>query len=76
MSEPVLRIQGVTRRFGGLVAVRDVNLALLPRAITGRPAATSGLSCESGVMLEGSFCFETKLLLTRGGVRARRFDSG
>jgi branched-chain amino acid transport system ATP-binding protein len=35
MSEPVLRIQGVTRRFGGLVAVREVNLELSPRAITG-----------------------------------------
>jgi branched-chain amino acid transport system ATP-binding protein len=35
VSEPVLRIQGVTRRFGGLVALRDVNLELSPRAITG-----------------------------------------
>ena len=35
MSEPVLRIQGVTRRFGGLVAVRDVNLELSRGAITG-----------------------------------------
>ena len=35
MSEPVLRIEGVTQRFGGLVAVRDVNLALDRGTITG-----------------------------------------
>lgn len=35
MSDTVLRIQNVTRRFGGLVAVRDVNLELSAGAITG-----------------------------------------
>ena len=34
-AEQVLRIEGVTQRFGGLVAVRDVNLALRSRTITG-----------------------------------------
>ena len=35
MSEDVLRIEGVTQRFGGLVAVRDVNVALPRGAIVG-----------------------------------------
>ena len=35
MSGTVLAIEGVTQRFGGLVAVRDVNLALPRGAITG-----------------------------------------
>ena len=35
MTEPVLRIEGVTQRFGGLVAVRDVNLELPRGGITG-----------------------------------------
>ena len=35
MSDAVLRIEGVTQRFGGLVAVRDVNLALPARQIIG-----------------------------------------
>jgi branched-chain amino acid transport system ATP-binding protein len=35
MSEPVLRIERVTQRFGGLVAVRDVNLELPAREIIG-----------------------------------------
>lgn len=35
MSDPVLRIEGVTKRFGGLVAVRDVTLELPRGAITG-----------------------------------------
>lgn len=35
MSDTVLRIQNVTRRFGGLVAVRDVSLELSAGAITG-----------------------------------------
>ena len=35
MSEPVLRIDKVTQRFGGLVAVRDVDLALDRGTITG-----------------------------------------
>jgi branched-chain amino acid transport system ATP-binding protein len=35
MSDDVLRIEGVTQRFGGLVAVRDVSLALQRGAITG-----------------------------------------
>jgi branched-chain amino acid transport system ATP-binding protein len=35
MSDAVLRIEGVTQRFGGLVAVRDVNLALERNTITG-----------------------------------------
>ena len=35
MSEPVLRIEKVTQRFGGLVAVRDVNLVLDRGTITG-----------------------------------------
>ena len=34
-TEHVLRIEGVTQRFGGLVAVRDVNLALRSHTITG-----------------------------------------
>jgi branched-chain amino acid transport system ATP-binding protein len=35
MSEDVLRIEGVTQRFGGLVAVRDVNVALPRGSIVG-----------------------------------------
>jgi len=35
MSEPVLRIDRVTQRFGGLVAVRDVNLELPASEIIG-----------------------------------------
>jgi branched-chain amino acid transport system ATP-binding protein len=35
MNDAVLRIEGVTQRFGGLVAVRDVNLALHRGSITG-----------------------------------------
>ncbi len=35
MSDDVLRIEGVTQRFGGLVAVRGVSLALQRGAITG-----------------------------------------
>lgn len=35
MSGPVLRIEGVTQRFGGLTAVRDVNLELDRGTITG-----------------------------------------
>lgn len=35
MSDPVLRIEGVTQRFGGLTAVRDVNLELDRGTITG-----------------------------------------
>src|SRR5437773_12352468 len=33
MSEPVLRIEGLTKRFGGLVAVDHVSLALAPRRL-------------------------------------------
>lgn len=35
MTDAVLRIEGVTQRFGGLVAVRDVDLILPPRQIIG-----------------------------------------
>ncbi|MEO7711168.1 MAG: ATP-binding cassette domain-containing protein, partial [Caldimonas sp.] len=35
MSDDVLRIEGVTQRFGGLVAVRDVNVALPRVTIVG-----------------------------------------
>ena len=35
MTDAVLRIENVTQRFGGLVAVRDVNLALERGSITG-----------------------------------------
>ena len=35
MNDVVLRIEGVTQRFGGLVAVRDVNVALPRGAIVG-----------------------------------------
>lgn len=35
MSDAVLRIEGVTQRFGGLIAVRDVNLELGRGTITG-----------------------------------------
>ncbi len=33
MSEPVLRMEGLTKRFGGLVAVDHVSLALAPRRL-------------------------------------------
>jgi branched-chain amino acid transport system ATP-binding protein len=38
LTEPVLRVRGVTRRFGGVVAVRDVDLDIAPgerRAVLG-----------------------------------------
>jgi branched-chain amino acid transport system ATP-binding protein len=35
MNDAVLRIEGVTQRFGGLVAVRDVSLALDRHTVTG-----------------------------------------
>jgi len=35
MSEAVLRVEGLTQRFGGLVAVRDVSLVLQPGTLTG-----------------------------------------
>lgn len=35
MSTPVLELQGITKRFGAVQALRDVNLALLPGTVTG-----------------------------------------
>lgn len=34
-SEPVLRCRGITKRFGGVVALRDVTLEVEPRALVG-----------------------------------------
>jgi branched-chain amino acid transport system ATP-binding protein len=35
MDEPILSVQGITKRFGGLVALKDINLDIYPGEVVG-----------------------------------------
>ena len=35
MDEPILSVQGITKRFGGLVALRDISLDVYPGEVVG-----------------------------------------
>ena len=55
MTTPLLDIEGVTKRFGGLVANRDVSLAIEPREIVGLigpngAGKTTLFNCISGAL--------------------------
>ncbi len=84
MSEPVLSLRGITKRFGGLTAVRDVSLEIFPGevvALLGDNGAGKStlIKCISGVHTpdEGEIFLNGRRHIfrgrsTRGGRGSRR----
>ena len=85
MSEPVLSVRGITKRFGGLTAVRDVSLEIFPGevvALLGDNGAGKStlIKCISGVhtpdegeiFLNGAAGAFLRGRSTRGGRGSRR----
>jgi ABC-type sugar transport system ATPase subunit len=79
MAEPVLSIRGMTKRFGGLVAVNDVSWDIFPGEVVGllgdNGAGKSTLiKCVSGVYQadEGEIYFRGKLSRFTHPIDARR----
>ena len=55
MTAPLLQVEGCTKRFGGLVANRDVSLTIEPREIVGLigpngAGKTTLFNCISGAL--------------------------
>jgi ribose transport system ATP-binding protein len=79
MSEPVLSVRGITKRFGGLVAVNRVSLDVFPGEVVGllgdNGAGKSTLiKCVSGVYTaeEGEILLDGKRQHFAGPIDARR----
>ncbi len=79
MSDPILSIRGLTKRFGGLVAVNDVSWDIYPGEVVGllgdNAAGKSTLiKCVSGVYHadEGEIFFEGRLSHFARPIDARR----
>ncbi len=79
MSDPILSIRGLTKRFGGLVAVRQVDLDIFPGevvALLGDNGAGKStlIKCVSGVHQaeEGEIFFGGKLARFERPIDARR----
>ncbi len=79
MADPILSIKGMTKRFGGLVAVNDVSWDIYPGevvALLGDNGAGKStlIKCVSGVHAaeEGEIYFEDRLRRFSGPIDARR----